>query len=87
MKKILSKIGLFRWYSICSIHRKYNPKCNCCRAGNWAIARWLSWDHYLWKLSPDLWRKWANRKRKKKMSERFIDRETKEKVNPFPNLK
>lgn len=88
MKRLLQKIGLFEWYSICSIHQKYNKKCHLCRCGSWHIVGWLSFEKYLWKISPLLWRKWANRKSKKnKFANRFSDKETGEKQNPFPNLK
>lgn len=51
------------WYSICSAHQHGGPEddCRLCRAGKWR-NRWRHFlGHCVYKISPRLWRWWANR--------------------------
>jgi len=52
----------FDWYSICSIHRKFDRSCNNCNTGSWSNRRKLWWSGLFFKLCPWGWRIWANRK-------------------------
>lgn len=48
------------WYSICSRHRGFEPKCALCQHGSW---EWLvphSISSFVYWISPGLWRWWAN---------------------------
>jgi hypothetical protein len=49
------------WYSFCSTHQTYNPKCNRCNTGQYVNV----WGNYIngifFKISPKLWKIYANR--------------------------
>lgn len=55
--------GPFRqeWYSICSKHSQHKESCHMCQAGQWINV----WKHHIgaafFRVSPTLWRLWANR--------------------------
>lgn len=54
--------GVLRaWYSLCSMHREYEPNCRLCNAGHWAFEPGARLGRLTFKLAPNLWRKWANR--------------------------
>ena len=54
---------LFRqeFYSICSMHFESQDDCNMCNAGSWKNVYAVKLSHILYKVSPSLWRLWANR--------------------------
>ena len=54
-----------KWLSICSRHAVTRPDCNLCKAGYWVSDEELKFDQLLYKFSPWLFRKWANRKHSK----------------------
>lgn len=64
-----------QWYSICSMHSKYNEECGNCNCGRWISDSDHEFSQWLWKYSEDIWRKWANRK-----PDEFLE-------SIFPNLK
>ena len=55
--------GLLRqeWFSVCSQHRAPVEDCARCEQGEWKYIAWLEIEHGLFKLSPRLWKAWANR--------------------------
>lgn len=56
--------GPFRqeWYSICSAHRSHDPECPRCQSGRWINIYKAAGSSILYKVSPRLWRIWANRR-------------------------
>jgi hypothetical protein len=81
MKRLRSRgRGLFRqeFYSICSMHSKPQDDCDCCNAGSWRNVYATMLSHTFYKVSPFLWRWWANRPNSK-------SRKRLEEI--FPNLK
>jgi len=79
---------LYKWFSICSVHREYKKGCNCCECGKWVYMPAYYAGHIFYKLFPWLWRWYKNRpKRKDKWLDKFVNKETGKKENPFPNLR
>lgn len=66
------------WYSICSRHREYDEGCNLCNAGSWVSVYGNVIEGWFYKMFPELWKRWMNRKGnpRKKLLQKF-----------FPNLK
>jgi len=66
-------IWLFRehFYSICSRHAIHDPDCDLCTTGHWHRDVSTSLSQRVFKLFPDLWRKWANRPAAKEKFLRF----------------
>jgi hypothetical protein len=51
------------WLSICSCHHPshQDPECDLCRTGSYHVA-WKTWiSGFVFRVSPPLWRWWANR--------------------------
>ena len=79
---------LYKWFSICSIHREYNESCNLCSIGSWVFMPVYYVEHIVYKYVPFVWRYFANTPRaQKNFKNKFTDRKTGKKVDPFPNLK
>jgi len=55
--------GLFReeWYSICSVHYRYQKTCNNCKAGDWHNVVSVWFGQQVFEYMPNVWRWWANR--------------------------
>lgn len=48
------------WYSICSTHRHFEPKCSRCQRGQWLnYWRWCA-NSAVFTVAPGVWRWWAN---------------------------
>jgi len=84
---------LYRWFSICSIHREYDKDCNCCKCGKWVFMPKYYLTHFLLSfplsiVTYPIWHLYRNRKSQKiKWKNSFTNKETGEKLNPFPNLR
>ena len=66
------------FYSICSGHSGDEEDCSRCQKGMWRYV-WAIWlSGLLYKISPKLWRIWANRPNSK--TRKFLE-------ETFPNLK
>lgn len=52
----------WRWISVCSAHQEYDLVCNACNCGQWKSDAEVEFSNWLWNYSPEIWRKWANRK-------------------------
>jgi len=50
------------WYSICSMHREYNPDCSMCKSGSWQNILLVKLDSKIFDLFPRFWRFMANLK-------------------------
>ncbi len=58
------------WYSICSHHQPFDPECRLCKRGQW-VNHWGNvLDGVFYKLTPKLWRWWANRSNSSPKSKR-----------------
>jgi len=55
--------GPFRevWLSVCSTHQNPRDTCRRCQAGQWRNLWRMRVSSRFFKLSPRLWRLWANR--------------------------
>jgi len=79
---------LYKWFSVCSKHQTYREDCECCTCGRWIFIPIWWIGHIFYKLFPSVWILWANRPVFKiKWKNKFRDRRTGKKSNPFPNLK
>jgi len=84
----MKKKKLYRWFSICSLHKEYKSDCGLCECGKWVFMPTYYVEHFLYSLFPWLWRWYKNRpKRKGKWLDEFVNKEIGEKENPFPNLR
>ena len=70
-----------QWYSICSMHHKYDKDCSMCNTGQWINVWKQRTEHVVYKVCPIAWKFFKNRKLL-----RFTDFGGKE-TDPFPNLK
>lgn len=48
------------WYSICSSHNYPEKDCECCNTGQWINVWKKRFGSAVYKLSPKIWRWWAN---------------------------
>ena len=84
---------LYKWFSICSIHREYKKGCNCCECGKFVFMPGYYLTHFLLMfpfsiITYPIWYWYRNRKSQKtKWKNNFINKETGKKEIPFPNLK
>jgi hypothetical protein len=51
-----------RFFSICSVHSRWEPTCKVCKHGSWMNVWQWRFEGVIFKLWPKLWIKWANRK-------------------------
>jgi hypothetical protein len=56
--------GLWRqeWYSICSMHSVHDENCRMCTCGTWINVWTQMFGSAVFKIAPELWRRWKNRK-------------------------
>lgn len=52
---------LWRWYSICSSHQGHEAGCERCATGVWVFEPIAKLSRLFYRISPSLWRWWANR--------------------------
>lgn len=78
---------LYKWFSICSAHLEPREGCKLCDTGHWVFMPTWWLGHIVFKVSPGLWRWWANRgDARKRFKNRYSSKKTGKKVNPFPNM-
>lgn len=74
------------WYSICSAHMEPLRGCGCCEVGHWRTTWVSAIGSAVFRLSPRVWRWWANLSFNRRRWKRFATLDGGE-ANPFPNLK
>lgn len=78
---------LHRWSSLCSAHLEHQEGCQPCDTGRWIFvpAWWIG--SVVFRVSPRLWRWWANRGDvRKRFKMQWRSRRTGRGVDAFPNL-
>lgn len=57
---------LYKWFSICSKHHDYRKDCNLCNTGHMVFMPAHHIGSFVYKVSPKMWRWYANIPRNKR---------------------